>query len=219
VADHTEGRLSDQERRLQVGAKRREATRAKLLCAATQLLARDDFRALTIDDFIHAAAISRATFYNHFQTREELIEALVDHIRTQLSSAIETIYFGIGDPVRRIAAGVRLFIRMAHADPSWGRLILRVDSADKILRHNLRQYPLADIKAGMDSGKLKLTNAEAGCDLVLGASLSAMTAAVLGEMTADYGEEVCFLILRGLGVNEDEAARAASAPLPDVSFG
>lgn len=217
MTGQAESNLSDHERRLLVGARRREATRAKLLSAAMKLLARDDFRSLTIDDFIRAASVSRATFYNHFQTREELIEALVDHLRAHFSNAVEGAYLGVADPVWRIAAGVRLFIRLAYADPSWGWLILRIDSADKILRQHLRQYPLADIKAGMASGKLKLTSAEAACDLVLGASLSAMTAAVLGETMSDYGDEVCFLILRGLGVDDDEAAQASSAPLPDVS--
>ena len=55
----------------------REATRARILAAARTVFASQRFHYSTIDDIAALARISRATFYNHFRGKEEVLGAII----------------------------------------------------------------------------------------------------------------------------------------------
>lgn len=52
-----------------------QKTRIKIFTALTYLLKKKTFNSITISDICHKAQISRATFYHHYQTKEEIVEA------------------------------------------------------------------------------------------------------------------------------------------------
>ncbi len=59
---------------------RRRQTRAAILDAAANIFAATPYVYATIDDIIHAAKISRATFYDHFESKFTLALAIYDGI-------------------------------------------------------------------------------------------------------------------------------------------
>lgn len=61
---------------------RRRQTRATILDAAAELFAVTPYVYATIDDIIRAAKISRATFYDHFESKFALAIAIYDGIAT-----------------------------------------------------------------------------------------------------------------------------------------
>lgn len=58
----------------------RRQTRASILEAASQVFSETPYLAATIDDIIRKAKISRATFYDHFETKLALAVAIYDSI-------------------------------------------------------------------------------------------------------------------------------------------
>src|ERR1700730_11565719 len=82
---------------------KRDRTRATLIRAAFSVYARQGFDAPTIDDFIAEAQVSRGTFYNYFQTREDLMAAVAADLATFITSRIESASGGVRDPLERIA--------------------------------------------------------------------------------------------------------------------
>lgn len=78
------------------GAARRtrnpDATRAAILEAARTLLARDGPEALSLSEVAQLAGVNRGTAYQHFATRERLVEATTRWVSDQLFRAV------FGDP-------------------------------------------------------------------------------------------------------------------------
>ena len=68
------------------------ATRATILDAASVLLAKDGVEGVSLSAVAHLAAVNRGTAYQHFETREKLIEATIEWVSDKLFRAV------FGDP-------------------------------------------------------------------------------------------------------------------------
>jgi AcrR family transcriptional regulator len=78
------------------GARRRprdpEATREVILEAARTLLAKDGPEGISLSEVAHLAGVNRGTAYQHFETREKLIQATTEWVSDKLFRA------AFGDP-------------------------------------------------------------------------------------------------------------------------
>ncbi|MCX7283211.1 MAG: TetR/AcrR family transcriptional regulator [Novosphingobium sp.] len=70
----------------------REATRRVILDAASHLLARDGPAGISLSAVALLAGVNRGTAYQHFETRERLVEETVAHVSDRLYRAV------LGDP-------------------------------------------------------------------------------------------------------------------------
>jgi AcrR family transcriptional regulator len=70
-----------------------ERTREAILEAAREVLAQDGKEGLSVAQVAQRAGVNRGTAYQHFQTREQLIEATAAWVSSELSRAV------FGDPV------------------------------------------------------------------------------------------------------------------------
>jgi AcrR family transcriptional regulator len=84
-------------------------TREKLLQVAVELFARNGFHAIGLDAIIDKAGVSRQTFYNHFESKDDLVLAALERRRE-----VETKLFA------------RLFDELAGSDPR-DRLYAHID--------------------------------------------------------------------------------------------
>ena len=87
---------------------RREAgvadTRARIVAATRELLARGDARGLTIDEVARRADVARATIYYQFRSRRGLVEAIVEDVQQragqhEIARAVE-----LADPAEALRA-------------------------------------------------------------------------------------------------------------------
>src|SRR5262249_51614060 len=77
---------------------RSEATRAKIIVAVRDLLAEGKFHEATVDEVADRAGIARATLYQHFRSRLELVDAMCDTFDE--NPALVSIRKGTGHPAR-----------------------------------------------------------------------------------------------------------------------
>src|SRR5947209_15896782 len=61
-------------------SKRSEQTREKIMAAVRDLLAEGAFHEATVDEVAERAGIARATLYQHFRSRLNLVDAICDTI-------------------------------------------------------------------------------------------------------------------------------------------
>jgi AcrR family transcriptional regulator len=196
--------------RKEIGQERRDRTRAKLVDAALRVIARMGPDAPSIDDLTAEAGVARGTFYNCFETREDLLTAVA--IRAAEAIQMDQLGFrALPDPADRVARAVRGFIRRAHADPVLGWAVVRMAVVAAPLGARMRDDLGQDIDQGMATGRFTLPSPVVGRDLVLGAGIMGMRAVLQREAGVEHAEHMAMLVLRALGVADAEAV--ANRPL------
>jgi AcrR family transcriptional regulator len=100
-------------RRLLKRPERREA----ILAAAASAFAKTGFAGTSLDDVAAAAGVSRVVIYRHFDTKNALYRAVLDHIRQGLNKAIGGRLYGFS------ADTLRHLVDAARADPDGFRLL------------------------------------------------------------------------------------------------
>lgn len=205
---------------MRVAADRRERMRARLKEAALYTLGRGD--AGTIDDVIRQAGVSRGTFYNYFQSSDDLLRAVADQCGTELMQAVAPIVEGLDDPAERMSAGPRSWISLIEQYPHLATFFRRAGLY--ILENEQVRTDLPrDLIAGMKSGRFSIKELELGFVLVAGTVLAAINTLAIGSTPRTYGSKLAERILMSLGVDAGEAkaisrARIATPALPADSL-
>ena len=190
--------------------------RNRLIEAAARVMADQGSDNATIDTFIRAAGVARGTFYNHFKTREELLDALWTSIGHDPFLEIQNACKDYADPVERFAAVTRLVLLRATEDPTWGWLILALSADEATLNDDLRGYPRPDLRAGAAARRFRYENETSATDLVVGTMRAGLRALLHVGREANYAQALCKMILQALGINRIEANRISALPLPNV---
>ncbi len=198
------------------GARRRARTRAKLMAAARTLFAEKGVDATRINEITEAADVGFGSFYNHFESKDELVEALLGEMITSEGERIDEATRDLADPAEVVAVAHRTFVRHAHADPEWGWLFLRLDITHGVLARALGPFAARDLQAGVDAGRFDLADPVLSLHASGGALLAAMRAVIVdgAGVAPDADIHHAEGILRALGLPAEEAAEIARRPLP-----
>jgi AcrR family transcriptional regulator len=98
-----------------------EDRRATLVAAARQVFAERGYHGAAIADIIDRAGVARGTFYNHFESKRAVLQAVLEDVMEHVTRAVEPIDVG-----RPIAPQVRAMIRAivaAATEPGVVRLL------------------------------------------------------------------------------------------------
>src|SRR6478736_8436038 len=85
-------------------ARRREQTRRKLLAAARALFARQGVDNTRINEITEEADVGFGSFYNHFDTKDAIVEAVLSETLAAQAAAVDAITSQLDDPAEVIAA-------------------------------------------------------------------------------------------------------------------
>ncbi|MBU3827149.1 MAG: TetR/AcrR family transcriptional regulator [Candidatus Anaerobiospirillum merdipullorum] len=69
--------------------RRQQKTQAAIFQAFTQLLAKRSYSRITVQNIIDSANIGRTTFYAHFKTKDELLQALCAHLLSHIMVSVQ----------------------------------------------------------------------------------------------------------------------------------
>ncbi len=203
--------------RASIGLAKRERTRSSLIAAAYRVFARKEADAVTIDEIVAEAAIARGTFYNYFQTREEVLTAVAAALSDEMNHSIWAQSAQIEDPAARMAIAIRQFLHQAMRDATWGWVIVRSGLVAAPLSETIKMGVTTDLEAGIRLGRFQVVNQQAAIDLILGTGLMAMRSILGGHSEPDYPEQIAELILQTLGVEEGEAQSIAFQDLESLT--
>jgi len=199
--------------RTRVGRERRARTRQRIIEAALGVIAERGPDVPVIEDFIQAAGVARGTFYNHFETTEELLTATSSWLEDALIDSIESVIGVFDDPVRRAATGMRLWLHLARQDPVFCAFVVR----SRFRGASVERTLALDLGAGLRSGRLTAPSVELARDLVVGMIREAQARMMATRVPATYPDDVVRMILRALRVDERRIAALLAAPLPLVA--
>jgi AcrR family transcriptional regulator len=193
--------------------RRRLATRAKLIDAGRRIVADKGVEATTIQDITDAADVGRGSFYNFFDTKDQLVEAIV---RDVLDSLVQVEYFvndQFSDPRLALAATLRYAFDMLD-NPAVAWFIVRTTSIGGPFFNQFHDVTSALLERGRDAGRFSFDDIEVAVVLTATMMLGGIEGVLVGRLSRSHTDTVVEHVLRMLGVPGAVARKIVSTPLP-----
>lgn len=198
--------------RSRVGRERRARMRTRILNSVMVVCANPGYSgAAVIDDVIRHAEGSRGTFYKYFDSLEEAVTHLAQHLADEMGSTIyaREVYDGLSDPVLRTATGFQMFLIRAMTDPEWASFVTHIgllNGEDSVVAAKVK----GDIRLGVETGDYQVISCELAADLLMGAKHEAIRRIIAGERDLAYVRGMTEMVLRSFQVAPDRARLATS---------
>ncbi|MGW0948277.1 TetR/AcrR family transcriptional regulator [Streptomyces sp. NPDC002623] len=198
---------------------RRARTRHALVCAAQRLLAdgRTDVAVLEITEL---ADVGVGTFYNHFDTKEDLFRVAVEEALEWFGGLMDRLTADIDDPAVAYAQSFRMTGRLHRRYPQLSRVLLKhgleVIHSDSGLGPRARR----DIQNAAEARRFEVEDLDLALALTVSAQLALGTLlhAQPDRDDAHSSDLVARGLLRHFGLTAEEAARICSLDLPDLDM-
>ena len=196
--------------------RRRERTRRKLLDAAKALFARQGVENTRINEITDEADVGFGSFYNHFDSKEAIVEAVLSEEVAAQGTALDSVTSGLHDPAEVVAVAHRYFVNLARTDPDWGWLLIRLDLSHKIGLEALGPFARRDLERGIRAGRFSVSHKRVALYGAGGALLGVMRDVLEGHAPKDADRHHAEGVLRMFGLAPDDAAEVAQRPLPKI---
>ena len=208
--------VSEQPNRLE---RRKQRTRAALVKAAQRLIAEGKIN-VPVLEITKAADVGMGSFYNHFDSKEQLFEAAIADVLDAHGAMLDRLTESIDDPAETFATSFRLTGRLFRRRPQESEVLLANGPALLSADRGLAPRALRDIKAGVAAGRFKVDDPELALAMAGGALLG------LGKLLRDNpdrddaraADSVTESVLQLLGLSAEEAHAVCQRPLPDDAF-
>jgi AcrR family transcriptional regulator len=190
----------------------RVRTRTQLTDAARVLIAEKGVAGLRIGDVTEVADVGRGSFYNYFDSKEALIEAVagesIEDIARRVLADIDD-----ADPAVLAATADRRFIRLAYEDPDFARLLVNLGHGSEVFSTATVPYARAALQIGIDAGRFDVADFDVLLILLTTSAFALIRSILEGEAPPNADQAHAEAILRALGVDRDEAREIARRPL------
>ncbi len=196
--------------------RRKARTRQALIDAAVRLIAEGRGDRASIAEITEAADVGFGSFYNHFDSKEQLFQTASEKVLERWGQLIDRASVGLTDPAELFAVGMRISGRLGWTHPDIARFLTGAGLDALDIPSGLAPRALNDIRAGQASGRFTVPDAEIALSAVAGGLLGLLRTRqrhpeCVEEISVDQLAEA---VLRLLGVPAPEAARLAAGPLP-----
>ena len=198
--------------------RRKARTRQALIDAAVRLIAEGRGDRASIAEITEEADIGFGSFYNHFDSKEQLFQTASEEVLERWGQMIDRATAALTDPAERFAVGTRISGRLGWTHPDIAGFLTGAGLGVLDIPTGLAPRALREIEAGRAAGRFTVPGAEI--------ALSAMAGGLLGllrmcqrhpeRVTDATVDQLAEAELRLLGVPADEAARLVTLPLPDT---
>jgi AcrR family transcriptional regulator len=174
--------------------------------------------AATIQDITDAADVAKGSFYNHFDSRDAMIRAVVEEILAELGGALDVLTEPMrNDPARVLAVSLRHTLRACVQDPTLGWFVLRAADFIAVGDIALGPYGRRDIRRGLESGRFHFEDLELAVTMIAGSAEALLRRRLQRELPPEAEAALTAHVLRLLGVPDDDAHTIAGEELPPLT--
>lgn len=199
-------------------AKKRRLTRARLLEAAYEVMAEGGVDAAKIKDITDRADVGFGTFYNYFETKDELALQVLDCVINDFGqrNVLATKGMSEKDPALIMPVSIRLVLRAAIATPMWQWAALRPDLLVDRMREGFGPFGMRDMREANDRGIFKLNEEDipAAWALAIWMMVGGIHDIVVGDRPPESETFIVKSIMRTMGVPVDVAEHISNTQLP-----
>jgi AcrR family transcriptional regulator len=206
--------MSEPANRLQ---RRKQRTRSALVKAAQRLIAEGKTN-VPVLEITQAADVGMGSFYNHFDSKEQLFEAAVADVLDAHGALLDELTASIEDPAETFATSFRLTGRLLRERPQESDILLANGPALLTSDRGLAPRALRDIKAAAAAGRFQVDDPDLAVATAGGAllGLGVLLRADPDRDGASAADAMTENVLRLFGLSADEAHAVCQRPLPDL---
>jgi AcrR family transcriptional regulator len=197
--------------------RRKQRTRAALVHAAQAFIAAGKLNVPELE-ITQAADVGMGSFYNHFDSKEELFEAAVADVLDNHGALLDQLTAGMDDPAAKFACSFRLTGRLFRRRPQESRVMLASGLSLIASDRGLAPRALRDITEGVEAGRFHLDDPRRSLAVAAGALMG------IGQLLQDdpsrddalTADQVTEDVLRLFGLAPEDAHEICRRPLPDI---
>jgi AcrR family transcriptional regulator len=197
-----------------------EIQRARILGAALQAIDQFGYSQFTVAQVIERAKVSRKTFYDVFEDREDCFGALFEQALVRAQTRVEAACAQREDWRERMRAGLAAILAMIDEEPALARLCIVDALAGGRRVLDRRERVLARLRVAVQRGAAERDGrrepAEVTAEGIVGAVFAVLHARLLQRDKEPYvelqGQLMSMIVLPYLGASV--AAREMTRPLP-----
>jgi AcrR family transcriptional regulator len=197
--------------------RRKQRTRAALIQAAQAFIGAGKLN-VPVLEITQAADVGMGSFYNHFDSKDELFAAALNEVLDAHGALLDQITESLDDPAETFACSFRLTGRLFRRRPSESRVLLVNGVSLMASDRGLAPRALRDIIAAIQAGRFRVDDPKLALAVAGGALLG------LGQLLADEpdrddaqaADRVTEDVLRLFGMDADKAHDICQRPLPDL---
>ena len=197
--------------------RRKQRTRGALIKAAQAFIAAGKLN-VPVLDITQAADVGMGSFYNHFDSKEELFRAALAEVFDAHGALLDSLPEA-EDPAERFARSFRLTGRLFRRRPQESYVLLNVGLGPMLSERGLAPRALRDITAANRAGRFRVADPQLALAMATGTWLA------LGQLLQDQPErddaqasdQMAEDLLRIFGVPVAEAHEICCRPLPNIA--
>jgi AcrR family transcriptional regulator len=196
--------------------RRKARTRAALVRAAQEFIAAGKLN-VPVLEITQAADVGMGSFYNHFESKEQLFDAAVADALERLGALLDELTTDLDDPAQIFTQSFRLIGRFHRRNPELSKVLLNNGLALAGSNSGLAPRARRDIENAVRAGRFTVRDLDMAMVIVAGASLC------LGRFLHDHpgrddaaaADQVSEDLLRMFGLPSGQAHEICQLPLPD----
>ncbi|MBV6761643.1 TetR/AcrR family transcriptional regulator [Rhodococcus opacus] len=197
--------------------RRKAQTRAALVRAAQTFIADGKLNAPVLE-ITQAADVGMGSFYNHFESKDDLFRAAVDDALESHGNMLDRLTGDLDDPAEIFAQSFRLTGRLFRNEPELSRVLLNNGPALITADRGLAPRAQRDIETAVAAGRFTVRDPELALVLAAGAIVG------LGQLlhdqpnrdAAEATDRITEDILRTFGLSAADAHDVCTRPLPEL---
>jgi len=151
--------------------RKRTRTRTELVAATRGLIVEKGVAGLRIDQITERADVALGSFYNHFGSKDEIVEAVVEEAIEGLVEAITARSTRLPDAEEAAIVPLRRFVRLAYDDPDFAGLLVNLERADAIFEHAVLPFAVRELERGIREGVFEIPDVGIAVTAVIGTSI------------------------------------------------
>ncbi|MDT5067840.1 MAG: hypothetical protein QOK02_3995 [Mycobacterium sp.] len=198
--------------------RRKQRTRAALIQAAQALIAAGKLN-VPVLEITQAADVGMGSFYNHFESKEQLFDAAVAEVLDTHGALLDQLTASVDDPAEAFASRFRLTGRLFRRRPQETQILLTATGLSLIASdRGLAPRALRDITAAIQAGRFHVDDPDLALAVAAGSLMG------LGKLLqtqperddATAADRVTEDLLRLFGMSAADAREICQRPLPDL---
>jgi AcrR family transcriptional regulator len=198
--------------------RRREDTRRRLMKATYEIISQRGLEGLVIQDITEVADVGYGSFYNHFESKDAVVAAVIEASRKYSAEIHERISELASDRAEAFAMSLRMCLHHSRADKTWGWFLLRTVLSGGELRSGIGEDLKRAINACLKEGVFKHDDLDMAHEIVFGLLIFGTMKLVSADVPEDYPDKLVRTALKNLGLADEKINSALEEPLPNLNL-